>query len=175
MFAAVLTTLALSDPVQPENGQQLMSDRVIGSGENDFWKLYPDGNPSEGTFVNHPLWVLSNLTSRPLMILIHQEGCVGCAIQLPICNDINSTHPNNLTYISLSSELEYERVHDSILTYDPNGNAHYVPLTIIVTQRTDGNGQTVIAWHSWEGVVTQSELTSWIDDAIDNWADTGPS
>lgn len=173
VLAVVLTVLVLSDAFQPNSGQQLISDRAIGSGDNDFWTVYPDGNPSEGAAVGHPTWVLNNLTSHPIMILTHQEGCVGCAIQLPICNDINSTHVDNLTYIRLSSELEYERVYDCIMTYDPDGNAHYVPLTVVVTQRMDGDGRTVIAWHAWEGVVAQAELTSWIDDAIDHWAGAG--
>ena len=52
--------------------------------------------------------------------------------------------------------------------YDPNGGTHYVPLTIVVTERVVGNA-TVIAWHSWEGVIRSETLNSWLVDAIDNF------
>ena len=37
--------------------------------------------------------------------------------------------------------------------------------TVVVTKAQDDLGNTVVAWHSWEGVVDQVTLTSWIQDA----------
>jgi hypothetical protein len=167
----VLINFYAPDPSQ--EGGPVPSDRNVGASAADFWANYPLSNPHAGQPVQHPSWLLAQLVSCPIMILVHQEGCVGCALQLPICNDVNASHPGNLTYVTLLDGRDDLKLSECITTYDPDGAAHYVPLTILVTLRSDAQGNDIIAWHSWEGVISEAELTSWVDDTIDHWPITG--
>jgi hypothetical protein len=77
-------------------------------------------------------------------------------------------HSGNLSYFSLLGGRDDQRITDAIGAYDPDGGAHYVPLTVIITERTVG-GASVTAFHSWEGTIRSEALDSWIMDAIDHF------
>ena len=138
--------------------------RDIGTGAGDFWTVYPDAHPSSGEDVAHPDWVISSLEQGVVLILDHSEGCYPCIQQTQICESVYASHPE-LQYFDLLSGTDEPSASQAFAAYDPNGGVHYVPLTIVVTKAQDDLGNTVVAWHSWEGVVDLVTLTSWIQDA----------
>jgi hypothetical protein len=166
---AVVIVLATAPPTSVDNDTGAgLTDRSIGSGASDFWAAYPPANPKALQSVEHPDWVSAALASGPVMILVHQEGCIGCSYQEPICDKLASQHTQNLTYFSLLGGRDDQRISQAIAAYDPDGGAHYVPLTVVITERAVGNG-TIIAFHSWEGVIGEQALNSWLIDAIGNF------
>jgi hypothetical protein len=169
IIIAVALVLATAPPTSASNeaGADLQ-DRAIGSGAADFWAVYPPANPKAQQSVEHPDWVSSAVASGPVMILVHQEGCIGCSFQEPVCDRLASQHAGNLTYFSLLGGRDDQRIMQAIAAYDPDGGAHYVPLTVVVTERMVGN-ETVMAFHSWEGVIGEQALQSWLTDAIGNF------
>lgn len=156
-----------------DSGNMIAGDGKIGTGDSNFWTTYPDSRPVPGSAVAHPTWLINEMSSGPVMLLVHQEGCAACAIQLPICLNVYESHSGNLTYLDILGGRDSQRLNDCIVTYDPDDGTHYVPLTILVTKMVDASGNTVIAWHSWEDVIKTTELTSWVEDAIDQWPVSG--
>ncbi len=138
--------------------------RDIGVGAGDFWTVYPTTHPSSGQPVVHPDWVLTALEQGVVMILDHSEGCYPCVQQTAICESVYASNPE-LRYFDLSSGTDEPEASEAFASYDPNDEIHYVPLTIIVTKALDGLGNEVVAWHSWEGVVDEITLASWVNDA----------
>lgn len=138
--------------------------RDLGVGAGDFWTVYPSTHPSAGLPVAHPDWVTAALEQGVVMILDHSEGCYPCVQQTAICESVYAANPE-LQYFDVLSGTDEPEASEAFAAYDPNGGVHYVPLTIIVTKAIDGSGNDVVAWHSWEGVVDEVTLTSWIQDA----------
>lgn len=138
--------------------------RDVGNGVDDFWIEYPATHPSSGSAVQHPQWVLSALEGGVVMILDHSEGCAPCITQGSICQSISSANPD-ISYIDLSSGTDEPEASEAFAAYDPNGGIHYVPLTIVITWMPSPTGGVAIGWHSWEGVIDITSLSSWIADA----------
>jgi hypothetical protein len=126
--------------------------REIGTGENEFWT---------GT-ITHPSWVTSDVQSKPLLILTHSEGCAPCITMTGILESIRSEYPTELTYYDILSGVDEPEATETFNAYDPDGQEHYIPLTIVITKGPNNS----IIWHSWEGVIDEQTLTSWLDDAI---------
>ncbi len=171
--AAIVIAFALAMAALPPTSSSNevgagLQDRTLGSSVVDFWPVYPSVNPRALQGIAHPEWVLTALATGPVMILVHQEGCVGCAFQEPVCDRLGADHADNLTYFSLLGGRDDQRLMEAMGAYDPDGGTHYVPLTILVTERTAGNS-TVIAFHSWEGAIRSEALNSWLVDAIDHF------
>lgn len=138
--------------------------RDLGTGQEDFWTAYPAAHPSSGQSVMHPDWVVSELQQGAVLIFVHSEGCYPCVEQTQICESVYTSHPE-LRYFDLLSGTDEPSASQAFAAYDPNGDIHYVPLTIVVTKANDDLGNVVVAWHSWEGVVDLDTLTSWIQNA----------
>lgn len=138
--------------------------RSIGTGPGDFWTAYPTTHPSSGQDVSHPDWAVEALGQGAVLIFAHSEGCYPCVQQTDICQSVYASNPG-LQYFDVLSGTDEPEASEAFDAYDPNGGIHYVPLTIVVTKALDGLGQEVIAWHSWEGVVDLTTLTSWVEDA----------
>jgi hypothetical protein len=143
-----------------------MTDRQTGSGANDFWIT----NPSSGTGINltepHPSWVITALEHGPVLIFAHIEGCVACAVQEPICYEVNRSHEGNITYFDLLEGRDSAALSDAMNAYDPSGGSHLVPLVAVINQVRGADGNTTIVWHSWEGIISLPSLESWINDAL---------
>lgn len=144
--------------------------RDLGAGSGDFWTVYPDSHPSSGQTVAHPDWVVDALGQGALLVFAHSEGCYPCVQQTGICESAYHSHPD-LLYFDLLSGTDEPDASEAFAAYDPNDGVHYVPLTIVITKAMDGPGNEVIAWHSWEGVVDLTTLTSWIEDAQSYYAE----
>ncbi|MGB2825277.1 MAG: Ig-like domain-containing protein [Thermoplasmata archaeon] len=144
--------------------------REVGTGTDDFWEIYPLSHPQSGTTVNHPSWVLEALEQGPAMIFIHSEGCSPCVTQTGICGSVSAAYSGQISYFDLLSGTDEPEASDGFAAYDPDGGVHYIPQVIVVTKALNpADGTTIIVWHSWEGVVYEPILSSWISDAISHW------
>ena len=45
----------------------------VGSGNDDWWRAYPDQSSGACGEVNHPSWVLDALKSKPVLIYVHKQ------------------------------------------------------------------------------------------------------
>ncbi|MFO7618462.1 MAG: Ig-like domain-containing protein [Thermoplasmata archaeon] len=126
--------------------------RAIGTGSDDFW--------SRSTA--HPSWAASAVQAKPVLIFTHSEGCAPCVTQTGINENVYTKYQNHITYYDLLSGTDEPQATDTFGAYDPDGAPHYVPLTTVLTIGPNN----AIIWHSWEGVVDEATLSSWIDDAI---------
>ncbi len=145
--------------------------RGTGTGSNDFWVTYPSAHPLAGQPVAHPSWVLDALDQRVVMILDHSEGCYPCVQQTAICKKVYDAHSGQIAFFDLLSGQDEPRASEAFAAYDPTGGVHYIPLTIVLTKVKDAGGKTVIGWHSWEGVIDEQNLDSWISDAISHYSE----
>lgn len=145
-----------------------MSDdkRTLGSGADNFWIAYPKGHTLAGVNVNHPSWVTDALSQGPVLILDHSTNCQPCIVQTGICERVAPSYAGQVTYMDLISGANEPMASQAFSTYDPNGGVNYIPLTIIVTKARDASDNVVIVWHSWEGVVYEEMLRSWLNDAV---------
>ena len=123
----------------------------IGLEDNEFWTM-----PTE-----HPSWAVTAVQTQPVLIFAHSEGCAPCITQTEICESINTKYSADIQYFDFISNVD-SGASDCFSAYDPDGEPHYIPLTIVLTRGPDNT----ILWHSWEGVVEEPVLTTWIDDAI---------
>ena len=125
--------------------------RSIGTGANEFWSAS----------TSHPAWAANAVQIKPVLILTHTQGCAPCETMIGICGKVSSGYGTQITYYDLTSGVNEPDATDCFGAYDPVP-PNYVPLTTILTK---GPNNTII-WHSWEGVIDEATLSSWIDDAI---------
>jgi hypothetical protein len=155
----VLNGTAVQDPT-------LTTDRQIGSGANDFWFSNPSNGSGPGSNVTHPSWVISALDKGPVLVFAHIENCMACAVQEPICAEVNGTHQGNITYFDLLGGRDDMALNAALDAYDPSGGSHLVPLVVVINQVRDADGSAKVVWHSWEGIISKDSLNSWVDDAL---------
>jgi len=159
-FCWSFTTTGESPPPPPTP-----TKRTVGFGSENFWVTYPTSHPQAGGSVNHPSWVGTALDSKIVLILDHSVGCAPCVQMTAICNAVYPSYSSVMTYFDLTSGTTEPQASEAFATYDPTGGVNYIPLTIILTKVKDLAGNVAIGWHSWEGVVDQLTLESWISDA----------
>jgi hypothetical protein len=123
----------------------------IGTGDNNFWN----------TTTEHPSWAVEAVQAEPVLIFAHSTDCAPCITQAEICENVYESYSSDIRYFDFVSGVDAE-ASACFSAYDPDGAPHYVPLTIVLTM---GPENTII-WHSWEGVVEEKVLTSWIEEAI---------
>ncbi len=135
----------------------------LGTGDNGFWI----DHPIEGS-ITHPQWVIDSLQNGCVVFVVHRMYCTYCAPQADrvIALAEKYEHDNLVFYdldIDQGGDLE-TKGYDS-LRYDPNGDPHYIALTVIITLiEKDGNIEH--AWHAWEGDMEESEIEDWMKDAM---------
>jgi hypothetical protein len=164
IIASLIAVVVLQNAKTEE--QIIMTDRKIGVGENDFWLNYTSKRMGSNSPVPHPSWVLSALENGPVMIFVHIENCMACAVQAPICSAVNDTYIGQITYFDLLAGRDDGPVDEALLTYDPSGGSQLVPLVVVINQVQDADGNRQVLWHSWEGIVSLPYLDSWINDSV---------
>lgn len=145
--------------------------RTIGTGADSFWIDRPATGSSASVTPQHPQWVVDALAGGVVMILDRSTTCYPCVQQASICNNIMADGPEGLVFYDLISGQSEPQASQVFQVYDPNGGMSYIPLTVLVTYAVGPFGQTTIVWHSWEGVVPEPILRSWIADAQAHYSD----
>lgn len=136
-----------------------------GSGEDDWWIVYPDGHPNWGTYPDHPDWVMERLGRGPILILDHSDNCIPCIKQREDVDSIMVYFRDDIQSIDLLTG-EDERADEAFGVYDPNGPPNYIPLTVLITLVRDVDGGVKIGWHAVEGATGEEWLSEHVKDAI---------
>ncbi len=135
----------------------------LGTGDDGFWI----GHPIDGS-ITHPQWVIDSLQKGCVVFVVHRMYCTWCAPQAERVIALAEKYKKeNLVFYDLDidqgGDLEMKG-YDSLI-YDPDGAPHYIALTGIITL-IEKDGSKQYAWHSWEGDMTESEIESWMKDAM---------
>jgi hypothetical protein len=171
IILSVISFIILSE--SPSQDPANLTNRQTGLGKNDFWVTYPSSRSDQNSAVPHPAWVIAALDQGPVMIFAHIEDCMACAVQAPTCSEVNRSHNGNITYFDLLGGRDDVALNDALNAYDPSGGSQLVPLVVVINEIRDANGNSLIVWHSWEGIVSLSLLDSWVNDALAHH-DVGP-
>jgi hypothetical protein len=139
----------------------------VGSGEDDFWTVFPDINPDAGKSVSHLSWVIDSLKENCVVFVVHKTGCVACQPQADRVLALGENYVDSLVAYDLDMTLggDVEQKGYEAFLYDPVGPPGYIALTGIFTLVKD-NGKVTYGWHSWEGDVADAEMETWIKDGI---------
>ena len=138
----------------------------VGTGSSDFWINYPEGNPSSGQTVEHLSWVIDSIERDFVLFVVHKD-CSGCRPQTYRVVNLAEKYKQQVEFHDLNithGGITEQKAYDAYL-YDPDGPPGYIALTGVFTYIKD-NGDVKIGWHAWEGNVEDSEMESWIKDAI---------
>ncbi len=139
----------------------------VGTGADNFWTVYPEMNPESGTVVSHLDWVLDSLDKSCVLFVVHATGCVGCQAQADRVIMFGEKYEGQLVFWDLDFARggDVEQKSYEAYVYDPDGYPGYIALTGIITLVKD-QGKVTYGWHSWEGNVGDSDMETWIQDAI---------
>jgi len=145
----------------------------VGTGSNNFWIDFPQGNPSSGETVEHLSWIINSLKSKPILFVVHRTGCVGCSAQAERVIEFGEKYEEYVKFYDLDAVYgasnDIIQKSNEVYMYDPNGGYGYIALTGVYTYIED-NGEVKIGWHTWEAPndtkVSDSDLETWIKDAI---------
>jgi hypothetical protein len=133
----------------------------VGSGDGDWWVSHPNS----GFNVTHPDWVLESLKAGPVLIYVHRD-CDNCRPQTKAVEKIATEYRGELTYYNLSAAISDVRSIEAVNSYDPNGEAPLVPMTILVTLAPDLSGKVRAVWHSKENLTGEVWVRGYVEDAI---------
>ncbi len=137
----------------------------LGTGDEDWWIAYPDQNPDPGAQVDHPSWILQSLKEKPVVILLHTATCRSCADQMKVLSKVFKTYGKDVTYYDIMADSD-PRGKEALSSYDPTGEQNFVPTTVFLTETRDSEGQTSVAWHSYEDAMSESDVEAYVKDAI---------
>jgi len=139
----------------------------VGTGSDDFWIIYPPGNPSSGQLVDHLNWVLNSLKKGCVLFVVHKTGCLYCKEQADRVIALANKYVRLIEFYDLDIPLggDIEQMAYDAYLYDPDGPPAYIALTGVFTYVKD-SGKIKIGWHSWEFDVEDSVMESWVMDAI---------
>jgi thiol-disulfide isomerase/thioredoxin len=140
----------------------------IGSGNDDWWTVYPDQSAGKGGEVNHPSWVLDALGSKPVLIYIH-KSCSYCVPQTEAIEKIKDEFDGKLTFYEINADGSDARSEEAMQAYDPNGGVLYVPMTVIVTLAPNSEGTVGPVWHSTEEVTGEDWIKNYVEDATSQY------
>ncbi|MGV8174440.1 MAG: TlpA family protein disulfide reductase [Methanothrix sp.] len=164
---ALLAVFAASSPALAQDEDSYTPAFDVGSGDDDWWTVYPDQHENASLPVKHPDWVLDELKEKPLLILIHSNNCLPCLIQVPRIESAVARFGENLSYHDVVAEgAGYLEALDILDVYDPDGGAQYVPTTIFITLAEDTDGSVDVAWHSQPDIMSQEDIDSYVEDSI---------
>ena len=140
----------------------------IGSGDGDWWINYPAQHPESSASIEHPQWVLDEISERPVIMLVHSQ-CEGCAQQTREVPEIVEQYADRIKFFDIDiydNSENYDISTEIFDTYDPNEEAATIPITVLVSTIKDEDGNDVIIWHSAEGNTGKNWIESYVRDSI---------
>ena len=141
----------------------------VGTGSDDFWIEFPEGNDNYGQSIEHFNWINDHIDDSCVLFVVHRTGCVGCKEQGDLVISLAEKYSKYLKFHDIDAVFdaptEIQQMTSEAYRYDPNGEPGYIALTGIFTYVED-DGEIKIGWHSWELDVEDSVMESWIKDAI---------
>jgi hypothetical protein len=141
----------------------------IGTGSDDFWIEFPEGNDNYGQSIDHFNWITNHIDNNCVLFVVHRTGCLGCKEQGDLVISLADKYGEYVEFHDIDAvsdaPAEIQQMSNEAYLYDPNGAPGYIALTGVFTYIED-NGEIKIGWHSWELDVEDSVMESWIKDAI---------
>ncbi len=167
LFISAFLAVSLPGMAQSED-ESGSPEHSIGSGDSDWWTVYPDKNVNSGSEVDHPDWVLKALKEKPLMILIHQNNCLPCKTHVPRINDAVQAFKDDIHYYDVLAEGDgLLKAFEILNIYNPTGGKkQYVPTTIFLTLIENEDGEAEVGWHSEIDIMSTDDINSYIKDSI---------
>ena len=142
----------------------------LGTGNDDFWIVYPTNHSNSSESVTHLSWVNDSLKEGCILFVVHKTGCVTCQPQADRTIRLAENFEEYIEFfdfdIALGGSVE-KKGYDSYL-YDPDGSPGLLALTGLLTL-INNSGTIEYAWHSWEQDVKYSEMEEWLKDGIYYW------
>lgn len=140
----------------------------VGSGNDDWWTVYPDQSSGKGGEINNPSWVLDALKSKPVLIYVH-KSCSYCTPQTEAAQNITDEFDGKITFFEINADGSDARSEEAMQAYDPNGGTMYVPLTVLVTLAPNSEGKVVPVWHSTDEVTGDGWIKNYVEDALSHY------
>ncbi len=141
----------------------------IGTGSDDFWIQFPEGNDNYGQSIEHFDWIVGPIDDNCVLFIVHRTGCLGCKEQGDLVISLADKYGDYVEFHDIDAvsgaPAEIQQMVNEAYLYDPNGAPGYIALTGVFTY-IEYNGEIKIGWHSWELDVEDSVMESWIKDAI---------
>ena len=139
---------------------------MVGSGPENWWIEYPYQHLNAGSAVDHPSWALDALKDKPVIMLIHQNGCHACALQEAEIGTVLGSLGDDVAYIDILVNSDWEKSWTGLEVYDPSGKPRFVPLTVFLTLAPGPDGNVTVAWHSVVDHKNEGWIRSYLNDAI---------
>jgi hypothetical protein len=139
---------------------------VVGSGPENWWIEYPYQHLNAGSAVDHPSWALDALKERPVIMLIHKNGCHTCVLQEAEIRKVLGGLGDDVTYADVLFDSDWEKGWTALTVYDPSGDPGLVPVTVFLTLAPGPDGNATVAWHSAVGYRDEGWIRSYLNDAI---------
>lgn len=140
---------------------------AVGSSPDNWWIKYPNQHLNAGSAVDHPFWALDALKEKPVIMLVHQNGCHACALQEAEIGKVLEGLGGDVAYIDILVNDDLEKGWTALQVYDPSGEPKFVPLTVFLTLTPGPDGNVTVAWHSVVDYKTEGWVRSYLNDAID--------
>ena len=142
---------------------------VVGNGTNDFWIEFPSDSDYYGYPVDHFNWVIDYIENKTVLFVVHRTGCLGCKEQGDLVISLAEEYGDYIKFHDIDIVYDapqiIQQMSNEAYFYDPNGAPGYIALTGVFTY-VEENSEIKIGWHSWELDVEDSEMETWIKDAI---------
>jgi hypothetical protein len=139
---------------------------AVGSGPDNWWIEYPHQHLNAGSAVDHPSWALDALKEKPVIMLVHQNGCHACALQEVEIGKVLEGLGGDAAYIDILVNDDLEKGWTALKVYDPSGEPKFVPLTVFLTLAPGPDGNVTVAWHSVVDHKDEGWIRSYLNDAI---------
>ncbi len=142
----------------------------LGSGNDDFWIVYPTNHTNSSQSISHLSWINDSLKEGCVFFVVHKTGCVSCQPQADRAIKLAENFQEHIEFYDLDMTLGgsiEQRSYDAYL-YDPDGPPGYIALTGVFTL-IENNGTVEYGWHSWEQDVDYKEMEEWLKDGIYYW------
>ncbi len=167
LAATILTAFAIGSQTSGEWANYKPA-HSLGSGENDWWISYPAQSTQAGGAVAHPQWALDALKTKPVLIFDHSKECTSCVEQKANIEKVLASYGKNVTYYDMLVDpgSSDKRAYEIFSAYSLIEGQYYVPTTVLITLIKDSDGKVKVAWHSAEDAMNESDILSYVKDAI---------
>jgi len=154
------------ESIQAEDWGSYKPVHSLGSGESDWWTVYPSESAKAGQPVGHSEWVTEALKEKPLVVLVHSSSCAPCVTQMANMEKVMATYGNDIAYRDILGESSGLKEATEFLKIYSTSRRLVVPTTVFFTLIKGPDGKAAVAWHSVEDAMSEDQVTDYVKDAI---------
>lgn len=154
------------ESTQAEDWESYKPAHSLGSGNDDWWTVYPSQSEKAGQSVEQSDWVVKALKEKPLVVLVHSNSCAPCVVQMANMEKVMAIYGNEITYRDLLGEGSGLKEATEFLKIYSTSRRLVVPTTVFFTLIEGPDGKAEVAWHSVEDAMSEEDVTDYVKDAI---------